>query len=105
MDQVRQNTCGINIGGIRINNLRFADGINPIDEDVSSLRSQIELTKEAAEQAGLLLDTKKTKTMVFGERNINNHVQVAGETIENMEKFEYLDSLLTWDNNCSEEMK
>ena len=105
MDQVRQNACGINIGGIRINNLRFADDIDLIDEDVSSLRSQIELTKEAAEQAGLLLNTNKTKTMVFGERNIESNIQVAGETIENVEKFEYLGSLLTWDNNCSDEIK
>ena len=105
MDQVRQNACGINIGGIRINNLRFADDIDLIDEDVSSLRSQIELTKEAAEQAGLLLNTNKTKTMVFGERNIESNIQVAGVTIENVEKFEYLGSLLTWDNNCSDEIK
>ena len=105
MDQVRQNACGINIGGIRINNLRFADDIDLIDEDVSSLRSQIEQTKEAAEQAGLLLNTNKTKTMIFGERNIDNNIQVAGETIENVEKFEYLGSLLTWDNNCSDEIK
>ena len=105
MDQVRENTCGVNIGGIRINNLRFADDIDLIDEDVNSLQSQIEQTKEAAEQAGLLVHTKKTKTMVFGERNIDNNIQVAGETIENVEKFEYLGSVLTWDNNCSEEIK
>jgi hypothetical protein len=105
MDQVRQNACGINIGGIRINNLRFADDIDLIDEDVSSLRNQIELTKEAAEQAGLLLNTNKTKTMVFGQRNMESNIQVAGVTIENVEKFEYLGSLLTWDNNCSDEIK
>ena len=105
MDQVRQNTCGINISGILINNLRFADDIDLIDEDVSSLQRQIELTKTAAEQAGLILNINKTKTMVFGGRNIDNSIQVAGNTIENVEKFEYLGSLLTWDNNCSEEIK
>jgi hypothetical protein len=105
MDQVRQNTCGINISGILINNLRFADDIDLIDEDVSSLQRQIELTKTAAEQAGLILNINKTKTMVFGDRNIDNSIQVAGNTIENVEKFEYLGSLLTWDNNCSEEIK
>ena len=72
MDQVRQNTCGINISGILINNLRFADDIDLIDEDVSSLQRQIELTKTAAEQAGLILNINKTKTMVFGDRNIDN---------------------------------
>ena len=105
MDQVRQNTCGVNIGGLSINNLRFADDIDLVDEDISSLRRQIEQTKDAAEKAGLLVNTKKTKTMVFGERSIDDQIQVAGESIENVEKFEYLGSLLTWDNNCSEEIK
>ena len=103
MDQVRQNTCRINIGGILINNLRFADDIDFIDEEVRSLQRQIELTKTAAEQAGLILNINKTKTMVFGDRNIETSIQVAGQTIENVEKFEYLNSLLTWDNNCSDE--
>ena len=105
MDQVRLNTCGINIGRILINNLRFADDIDLLDEDISSLRSQIEQTKNAAEHAGLLLNTNKTKIMVFGERNVDDRIQVTGETIENVERFEYLGSPLTWDNNCSEEIK
>jgi hypothetical protein len=105
MDELKQNTCGINISGIIVNNLRFADDIDLIDEDYSSLQNQIELVSGAAEQAGLIVNTKKTKTMVFGDRNIENELQVAGETIENVEKFEYLGSLLTWDNNCSDEIK
>ena len=105
MDQVRQNTIGIQIGGMLINNLKFADDIDLIDEDFSSLQRQIELTKENAEQVGLLLNTNKTKVMVFGERKPGNSIQVAGETIENVEKFEYLGSLLTWHNNCSDEIK
>lgn len=31
--------------------------------------------------------------------------QIAGVAIESIEKFEYLRSLLTWDNNCSNEIK
>lgn len=105
MDQVRQNNCGIQIGGMWINNLRFADDIDLIDEDSSSLQSQIELTKITAEQTGLLINTNKTKIMVFGERNLGQSIQTAGEVLENVEKFEYLGSLLTWDNNCSDEVK
>jgi hypothetical protein len=74
IDQVRQNTCGINISGILINNLRFADDIDVIDEDVCSLEPQIELTKTAAEQAGLIVNINKTKTMVFGDRKIDNSI-------------------------------
>jgi hypothetical protein len=95
MDQMRQNTCGINISGILTNNLRFADDIDLIDEDISSLQRQIELTKTAADQAGLVLNINKTKTMVFGDRNIDNTILVAGNTVENVDIFEYLGSLLT----------
>ncbi|CAF1588172.1 unnamed protein product [Adineta ricciae] len=38
MDQVRQNTYGVNVSGILINNLRLADDIDLIDEDLSSLQ-------------------------------------------------------------------
>ena len=105
MHQVRENVCGVNIGGIRITGLRFADDIDLIDEDVNSLQSQIEQTKEAVEQARLLVHTRKTKTMVFGERSPDYNIKVAGETIENVKRFEYSGSVLTWDNNCSEEIK
>ncbi len=43
--------------------------------------------------------------MVFGDRNIESSIQVAGETIEKVGNFEYLGSQLTWDNNCSQKIK
>ena len=49
MDQVRQNTCGIKIGGISINNLRLADEVDLLDQDIDSLRTQIE-RRNATEQ-------------------------------------------------------
>ncbi|CAF3468998.1 unnamed protein product, partial [Rotaria socialis] len=52
-----------------------------------------EQLKVAAEEAGLLINTKKTKTLVFGDRNIEKHVQIAGNIIENVEQFEYLGSV------------
>lgn len=105
MDQVGQNTCGVNINGFLINNLKFADDINLLDEDVSSLQHQLELTEIKAEKGGLIINNTKTKSMVFGDKNIDKNLEIAGNTIENVEKFEYLGSLLTWDNNCSEDIK
>ncbi|CAF5150750.1 unnamed protein product, partial [Rotaria magnacalcarata] len=96
---------GINISGTLVNNLRFADDIDVLEEDCDSLHQQIEQLKITAEEAGLLINTKKTKTLVFGDRNIEKHVQIAGNIIENVEQFEYLGSLLTWDNNCRDEIK
>ena len=38
------------------------------------------------------------------KKNVDQQVKINGETIENVEEFEYLGSLLTWDNNCSKEI-
>ncbi|CAF3510719.1 unnamed protein product [Rotaria socialis] len=105
MDKAIQINRGINISGTLVNNLRFADGIDVLEEDCDSLHQQIEQLRVAAGEAGLLMNAKKTKTLVFGDRNIEKHVQIAGNIIENVEQFEYLGSLLTWDNNCSAEIK
>lgn len=60
-----------------INNLRYADDIDLLDENIN-----------------------KTKIMVFGERNPDARIQVSEETIENVERFEYLGRVRTWDDNC-----
>ena len=105
MEKVKQNPCGVNINGNPINNLRFADDIDLIDEDFNNLIKQIEITSDSAKQAGLIINAKKTKIMVFGEKDNNQEIKISGETIENVNKFEYFGSLLTWDNNCTEEIK
>ena len=105
MDHLKESKYGINISGTIVNNLRFADDIDLIGEEYSSLQKQFETTRIATEGAGLVVNATKTKTMVFGERNIEKAVQMAGTTIKNVDKFEYLGSLITWDNNCSDEIK
>ncbi|CAM4958485.1 unnamed protein product, partial [Rotaria socialis] len=105
MDKAMQTNDGINISGTLVNNLRFADEIDVLEEDCESLHQPIEQLRVAAEEAGLIMNRKKTKTLVFGDRNIGKHVQIAAYTIENVEQFEYLGSLLTWDNNCTDEIR
>ena len=100
-----QTNDGINISGTLVNNLRFADDVDVLEEDCDSLHQQIEQLRVAAEEAGLIMNTKKTKTLVFSDRNIEKHVQIPGNIIENVKQFEYLGSLLTWDNNCTDEIK
>ncbi|CAF1621865.1 unnamed protein product, partial [Adineta ricciae] len=105
MDQTTSTNIGIKISGTYINNLKFADDIDLLSEDHISLQDQILQITNAAEEGGLLINIKKTKTMVFGAKNIDKQVEVNGQHIENIEEFEYLGSLLTWDNNCSKEIK
>jgi len=42
---------------------------------------------------------------VFGQENIIEELMINSTRIENVTEFVYLGSLLTWDNDCSKEMK
>ena len=46
----------------------------------------------------------KTKTMVFGERNIEEKLKVNGEGVQNVEEFTYLGSTVTYDLDCKREV-
>ena len=102
---MKESNCGIRLGGTLVNNLRFAEDIDLIDEDCKSLQEQLEKTRAAAEQAGLTVNVGKSKSMLFGDRKIEQEIQIGSKSVENVDKFEYPGSLITWDNNCSEEIR
>ena len=47
----------------------------------------------------------KTKTMVFGREAMAKEIKVGDQKVENVKEFVYLGSLLTWDNDCTKEIK
>ena len=51
----------------------------------------------------MMLNLLKTKTMVFGERNIEEKLKVNGEEVQNVEEFTYLGSTVTYDIDCKRE--
>jgi len=59
----------------------------------------------AGEAAGLRINIGKTKTMVFGSETIEQQMKVGNIEIENVTEFEYLGSLLTWNNDCGKEIR
>ena len=105
MDHVKEIDYGLRLSGTPVNNLRFADDIDLINEDYRSLQEQLEKTKAATEQMELIVNGGKTETIVFGDRKIEQEIQIGGKNMENVDKFEYLGRLRTWDRNCSEETR
>ena len=105
MDHVKESNCRIRLSGTLVNNLRFANDIDLINEDYKSLQEQLEKTRAIAEQAGLIVNVGKTRSMVFGDRKIEQEIWVGRKNVESVDKFEYLGSLITWDNNYSEEIR
>ena len=49
-------------------------------------------------------NTDKTKTMVFGDKQISSKIYIDGIELENVEKFTYLQSNMTYDLDCSKEI-
>jgi hypothetical protein len=90
---------------MRINNLRFADDVDIIEEDPTEMESTTQMLNEEAKKYGLFMNFDKTKTMVFGDKDITQRVMVEGIHLENVERFTYLGSSMTFDLDCKSEIK
>jgi Reverse transcriptase (RNA-dependent DNA polymerase) len=82
--------------GCMVNNFDFADDIDLLEEDRDKLQGNLERINEAGEAAGLQINTEKTVTMMFGQGDIQEELEIRGRIIENVTEFVYLGSLLTW---------
>ena len=61
------------------------------------------LHKEAM-RYGLIMNTDKTKTMAFGDKQISSKICIDEIELENVEKFTYLGSNMTYDLDCSKKI-
>ena len=71
-------------------------------ESEEVLKSLLMRVKEKSEKAGLKLDIQKTKIMVSGPITSR---QIEGEKLETVTDFILLDSKITEDGDCSQEIK
>lgn len=61
MEKVKQESSGVSIHGNLINNLRYADGIDLINEKFDYLTNQIKAAIDAVRQAELTINAKRQK--------------------------------------------
>jgi Reverse transcriptase (RNA-dependent DNA polymerase) len=88
-----------------LSNLRFADDIDLIAGSRNELQKSFQILNTARKAAGLFINRKKTKTMVFEQQKIGKELETEEGKVENVTKFEYLGSLLTWDIDGTIEIK
>ena len=60
---------GIKCGGVKVNNLRYADDTTLLCSNRQDLMNLLSQVKSASEEKGLLLNTKKTKIMVLDKND------------------------------------
>src|SRR6218665_2312086 len=104
-ENIQDNGTEVSVQGERINNLRFADDIDLLDYSHEKLQENVHELNIAAQRAGLKINVDKTKAMVFGEETTDMEIKVQDEVIEDVKEFVYLGSLLTWNNDCTKEIK
>ena len=92
--------AGIKIARRNINNFRYANDTTLMAE--SKELSLLMKAKEESEKVGLKLNIQKTKIMASSPII---SWQIDGETVETVSDFNFLDSRITADGDCSHEIK
>ena len=105
-ESVEEAEGGVDIGGERTNNLRFADDTTLICTSKQDLMEMLKEVKDKSSEKGLLLNSQKTKVMVIDpERRNREEFILDGELIEQVDEFVYLGSLLSNKGTCVQEIK
>ena len=103
MENIQDSNRGLLISGELINNLRFADDIDLIQLEGTSLQNHANIINNEGKRTGLIINASKTKTMPFGEADIKLKIEDAD--IDCVKEFVYLGSLFTHDNDISKEIR
>lgn len=97
---------GIKINGITINNLRYADDTVLLAETLEDLQAIINKIVEVSEEYELTLNTNKTKYMLITKSTLDNsNMYVKDQPIERVRKYNYLGTVINEDNNSSQEIR
>ena len=97
---------GVKVGGININNIRYADDTVLVAESERELQLLVDRVKEASEERGLKINVGKTESVVFtkGEARPRCRIFIGNEEIKQKNSFVYLGSKLTADGRSEEEI-
>jgi hypothetical protein len=94
---------GFKIGGITINNLRYADDIVLIAETAEELQELVDRLVQEGTNYNLLLNVAKTKVMTNTAERIN--IKVNGTALEQVDVFQYLGANITSEGECRSDIR
>lgn len=98
---------GIKVGGLNINNLRYADDTVLIADSVEKLQEILTTVARESENKGLQLNAKKTECMAISKQKDQPICSILcnGEQIKQVESFKYLGFTITPDARCDVEIR
>ncbi|GFR77707.1 endonuclease-reverse transcriptase [Elysia marginata] len=100
------NIPGLTVGGININNLRYADNTVMLTENKDDLQKLVNTVKEESEKGGLFINIRKTKTMLISREKVIKQIDIKidGERVEQVANFTYLGHWITEDERSDQEV-
>ena len=101
--QETEDLKGFFIGGQNINNLRYVDDTVLLAKSEKELQDLLDKVFEEGKKKGLTINCKKTECMVVSKKESPACTPKIGDnTIKQLQKFNYLWSLLTENGKCDE---
>ena len=103
-----ETTCGAHIGGVQIDKLAYADDIDEMAETPEDLQAVANDVFEATSSFGMIINVSKTKAMCCSRKpqdTVKPDLKINGESIQWVDEFPYLGSLITSDNSLSKDIK
>ena len=98
---------GFKLGFHNINNKRYADDTTFIAESPQKLQQLLDVVVNESKLKGLSIDRNKPFCMAVSRKqgNLACFITINDETIQQVNKFNYLGSLITSDGRCMTEIK
>ena len=93
---------GLQLGGRRVTNLRYADDIVLLACSETDLQDLVNRLDVVSKRYSLLINVDKTKTMATNGTSCN--ISINGERLEQVHEFPYLGSLITDNGECTREV-
>ena len=93
---------GFRVGGMKVNNIRYADDTTLISTTKEGLMELITAVKQESENYGLYLNLKKTKVMSTG---VMGDFKLDDVTIEEVDSFTFLGTSINRDSTCENEIR
>ncbi|CAH2096957.1 unnamed protein product [Euphydryas editha] len=94
---------GLNINGVKLNHLRFADDLILFSECPKQLEQMLQQLSDQSAKAGLTMNTAKTKIMTNTSQTYN--ITVNAQKIEYVEEYVYLGQLIAARNTMHKEIE
>ena len=97
---------GVSIGGVNVNNLKYANDTSLMAESISNLQDLVTTVHEKRKPYGVEINISKTKAMVVSRKDpVPVSISIEGKQIQQVSSLEYLGYMVFEDGRCEAEIK